>query len=176
MVNPGTTQQKPPQAATGLTHVKPDGTPGMVDVSDKLATERQACARARVTLPHGVSLFGTKQAEIQVAKGSLFATAIAAGTLAVKKTPELIPLCHSLPITGCTFDFETIDERAVNVWCTVKTKAATGVEMEAIVGASMAAATLYDMCKSLGQDICIGPIELMSKTGGKHDFTREPRD
>ena len=142
----------------------------MVDVSAKAVTDRAACARAVVTLPVGATLFSDRVEELRVAKGSVLATAIAAGTLAVKRTPELIPLCHGLPVSGCTFDFEARDGRTLVIRCTVKTRAATGVEMEAIVGVSMAAITIYDMCKSMGHDITIGPIALEAKSGGKHDF------
>lgn len=162
----------PDSATRILSHITPRGVPGMVDVSAKAVTDRSACARALVTLPVGATLFADPIEELRVAKGAVLATAIAAGTLAVKRTPELIPLCHGLPVTGCNFDFDARDGRTLVVRCTVKTRAATGVEMEAIIGVSMAAITIYDMCKSMGHDITIGPIALESKSGGKHDIVR----
>jgi cyclic pyranopterin phosphate synthase len=142
----------------------------MVDVSNKDVTVRVARSRAVVTLEAGVELFGKDATEVLSSKGPVFGTAIVAGTLAAKRTADLIPFCHPLDIDSCRFEVKVLGSASVALECEVKTRGRTGVEMEAIVGVSIAAATIYDMCKSLGHGIVIGPIELLSKTGGKNDF------
>jgi molybdenum cofactor biosynthesis protein MoaC len=99
-------------------------------------------------------------------------TAIIAGTLAVKRTHELIPFCHPLPIDGCRFAIDWQDARSLRITCAVRTTHRTGVEMEALTGASVAALVVYDMCKALSHAIVIGPAKLLGKRGGKRDVGR----
>jgi len=140
----------------------------MVDVSDKVATERQAHARTIIDLPAEVvtELNGD---EITTKKGPVFATAIIAGVMAAKKTHELIPFCHPLGLENCKITIEVAGQRAI-IDCRCKVHHKTGVEMEALTGASVAALTVYDMCKALSHDIVISDTRLMAKTGGKKDF------
>lgn len=140
----------------------------MVDVGDKVATKREARARTIVILPKSVVAVLDGD-EIATRKGPVFATAIIAGVMAAKKTHELIPFCHPLGLENCKITIEVEGERAIiNCVCSVHHK--TGVEMEALTGATVAALTVYDMCKALSHDIVIGETRLMSKTGGKQDF------
>ena len=106
---------------------------------------------------------------LKSAKGGIVETAVIAGTMAVKRTHELIPFCHPLPIDGCTIAVEWSGTQALAITCTVKTTHRTGVEMEALTGATVAALTVYDMCKALSHAIVIGPARLVSKRGGKRD-------
>jgi len=154
-----------------LSHVDERNRPTMVDVSDKTATDREAHARAIVKLPAEVAeaLDGD---EITTKKGPVFATAIIAGVMAAKKTHELIPFCHPLGLDKCKITIDVTDQQAV-VDCRCKVHHKTGVEMEALTGASIAALTIYDMCKALSHDIVIGDVRLISKTGGKQDFHRD---
>ncbi len=138
----------------------------MVDVTDKQVTRRSATARAIVKLtPEIMAQFDGQ--ELQSKKGPVFHTAILAGIQAAKKTSELIPLCHPLPLTKCAVTIQPIDETRVEVQATAVTDAKTGVEMEALTAASGAALTLYDMCKALSKAIVIEDIRLLEKTGGK---------
>ena len=105
-------------------------------------------------------------------KGSIIQTAVIAGTMAVKQTWSVIPLCHAIPIMGCSVDIGGADAGALKVICIVRTEGKTGVEMEALHGASVAALTIYDMCKSMSHDIHIEGLRLMSKTGGKSDYLK----
>lgn len=148
----------------------------MVDVGAKTPTRRTARARSVVALgpdimqhlvPSGVS--GT---DIATKKGPVFQTAIIAGTMAAKRTDDLIPLCHSLGLDNCQITITTEGNDAI-VDCLVATEGKTGVEMEALVGASVAALTIYDMCKAFSHDIVIKETKLMEKTGGKRDFRRD---
>ncbi len=140
----------------------------MVDVSDKVATDRQAHARTIIDLPAEVvaELNGD---EITTKKGPVFATAIIAGVMAAKKTHELIPFCHPLGLENCKITIEVAGQRAI-IDCRCKVHHKTGVEMEALTGASVAALTVYDMCKAMSHDIVISETRLMAKTGGKRDF------
>ena len=151
-----------------LSHIDERNRPTMVDVSAKDATDREACARTIVHLPDAVSA-AIDGDEIQSKKGPVFATAIIAGVMAAKKTHELIPFCHPLGLEKCdvTIDVDASD-LITNERCKVHHK--TGVEMEALTGASVAALTIYDMCKALSHDIVIGETRLIAKTGGKQDF------
>ena len=137
-----------------LTHVSQNGQPQMVDVSSKKSTTRQAKAQSTVVLPDEVQK-AISNREIQTKKGPVFQTAIIAGTMAVKKTSELIPFCHALSIDDCKIVMELKGKGEVVTTCTVKAEDKTGVEMEALVGASIAALTIYDMCKALSQNIII---------------------
>jgi cyclic pyranopterin phosphate synthase len=151
----------------GFTHVDEQGLPRMVDVTDKGVTRRQATAEARVWLPESVWNQLNAQ-QFQSAKGPVLQTAIIAGTQAVKRTSELIPFCHPLMIEGCDFKINT-PSPYIHVSCTVSLTHKTGVEMEALTGVSVAALTIYDMCKALSSDIRIEEIKLVAKSGGKHD-------
>ena len=154
-----------------LSHVDAGNRPTMVDVGDKTATDREARARCVVNLPTAV-LAALDGDEIETKKGPVFATAIIAGVMAAKKTHELIPFCHPLGLENCkisiTIGGADRDQAIIDCSCRVHHK--TGVEMEALTGATVAALTIYDMCKALSHDIVIGETRLMSKTGGKQDF------
>ncbi|MBO9729289.1 MAG: cyclic pyranopterin monophosphate synthase MoaC [Chitinophaga sp.] len=158
------------ESSGGFSHLNETGQPAMVDISGKLDTYRIAIAESRVFLPQVVR-DQFQGHDIQTRKGGVFQTAIIAGIMAAKKTPELIPLCHTLLLDGCDVNIQLEDSEAV-IRCTVKTTGKTGVEMEALTGASIAALTIYDMCKALTQEMVIRETKLISKTGGKHDYTR----
>jgi len=143
----------------------------MVDVGGKEATRRSATARSIVALPDEVLQQLTGD-ELQTKKGPVFQTAILAGIMAAKKTGDLIPLCHPLGLDNCKIDIHLNEDRELVIDCTATITARTGVEMEALVGASIAALTVYDMCKALSHDIIIRETKLMEKTGGKHAFKR----
>ena len=151
-----------------LTHLDPDGRPAMVDVSAKAVTARAAQAECRVKFPPAIAA-QLRDNGLKSAKGGIVDTAIIAGTMAVKKTHELIPFCHPLPIDGCRFTIDWCDARTLRITCTVRTTHRTGVEMEALTGATVAALTVYDMCKALSHAIVIGPAKLLGKRGGKRD-------
>ena len=144
----------------------------MVDVSAKQITNRTAIARSIVVLPVEV-LEQLSDGDIQTKKGSVFQVAIIAGIMAAKKTGDLIPLCHPLGLDNCNIDISMNDIDEIIIDCTASITAKTGVEMEALVGASIAALTIYDMCKALSHDIVIKETRLIKKTGGKNDFERE---
>ncbi len=152
-----------------LTHLDPDGMPAMVDVSAKATTTRDAQAECRVKFPAAVAA-QLRASGLKSAKGGIVETALIAGTMAVKRTHELIPFCHPLPIDGCRITVDWLDERTLRIDCTVRTAHRTGVEMEAMTGATVAALTVYDMCKALSHAIVIGPAKLLGKRGGKHDI------
>jgi cyclic pyranopterin phosphate synthase len=153
-----------------LSHLDDNGKATMVDVSEKQITQRTATARSIVLLPAEV-LTQLVDGDIQTKKGSVFQVAIIAGIMAAKKTGELIPLCHPLALENCNINI-SLDNDEVIIDCTASITAKTGVEMEALVGASLAALTIYDMCKALSHDIVIKETRLIKKTGGKHDFER----
>ncbi len=157
------------KTARTLTHIDPSGRPAMVDVSDKTISARTAIAECRVRFPPAVA--GALHANgLRSGKGGIVDTAIIAGTMAVKRTHELIPFCHPLPIDDCSLQIEWKDQTSLRIQCTVKTTHRTGVEMEALTGATVAALTVYDMCKALSHAIVIGPAKLLGKRGGKRDF------
>jgi cyclic pyranopterin phosphate synthase len=155
-----------------FTHLNDEGKPTMVDVGAKEVTRRTATARSIVVLPLVVLEQLTDGGEIQTKKGSVFQIAIIAGIMAAKKTGELIPLCHPLGLDNCEIQISLNEAQEVVIDCTATITAKTGVEMEALVGASMAALTVYDMCKAMSHDIVIKETKLMAKTGGKRDFKR----
>lgn len=155
-----------------LTHIDDQGRANMVDVSEKAITRRTARARSIVSLPAEV-LAQLVNGDIQAPKGPVFQTAILAGIMAAKKTGELIPLCHPLGMDNCHIDIRLDDNNEVVIDCTASITAKTGIEMEALTGASVAALTIYDMCKAMSHDIVIKEIKLMEKTGGKRDFKRD---
>ncbi len=153
-----------------LSHIDKSNRPTMVDVSSKVRTDREAHARAIVELPAAV-VAALNGDEIETKKGPVFATAIIAGVMAAKKTHELIPFCHPLGLDDCKITID-VDGDKLTIDCRCKVHHKTGVEMEALTGASVAALTIYDMCKALSHDIVIAETRLMSKTGGKQDFSR----
>lgn len=155
-----------------FTHINAAGLPDMVDVSEKKVTRRSATARSIVVLPPAV-LEKLAHGDIQTKKGAVFQTAVIAGVMAAKKTGELIPLCHPLGLENCKLDIRLNERQEVVILCTASVEAKTGVEMEALTGASVAALTIYDMCKALSHDIVIRDTQLIRKTGGKSDFSRE---
>lgn len=146
-----------------LTHLDRRGEAHMVDVSAKQDTTRVATAQAEVALPEAVY---TAVSDDALPKGDLFATARIAGIQAAKKCSELIPLCHPLPLSKVSVDLELRDS-AVCITATCKTNGKTGVEMEALTAASVAALTVYDMCKGLDKGIVIREVRLLAKSGGK---------
>jgi cyclic pyranopterin phosphate synthase len=149
-----------------LTHVDRDGHPTMVDVSGKPATARVARAECLVIFPGEVAA-QLREEGLRTKKGAIVDTAIVAGTMAVKRTHELIPFCHPLPVDGCKLTIDWNGERTLRIDCEVKTTHRTGVEMEALTGATVAALTVYDMCKALSHEIVLGPAKLLAKRGGK---------
>ncbi|MEL7310102.1 MAG: cyclic pyranopterin monophosphate synthase MoaC [Pseudomonadota bacterium] len=160
-------------ADNSLSHLDADGRPTMVDVTNKTVTERTATAHTSVFLPDSVIAALLNDAgELVSKKGSVFSTASIAGVMAAKRTHELIPFCHPLGLTGCDVDL-TLDENVVSISATCRVVHKTGVEMEALTAATVAALTVYDMCKACSHDIEIRETHLVSKTGGKRDFRRE---
>lgn len=151
-----------------LTHLDSEHKPTMVDVSAKSVTARVATARCLITLPLEV-LAAVEGDEILSKKGPVMATARIAGTMAVKRTAELIPLCHPLPIESIKFKTSLV-EQGCEITCTVKASHKTGVEMEALTGVQVAALTIYDMCKAVSQAMVIKDCQLVRKTGGKNDY------
>lgn len=151
--------------AEKLSHIDEDGAARMVDVTDKSVTERHAIAAGSVTMQAGtLALIAAGEAK----KGDVIGTARLAGIMAAKKTSELIPLCHPLPLTGVTVDFEMDKEKSsILITASAKTAGRTGVEMEALTAVSVAALTIYDMCKAVDRGMQIGGIRLIEKSGGK---------
>ena len=159
--------------ARRLTHLDASGQPAMVDVSDKAVTARVAVAESRVRFPAEVARQLRADA-LRSAKGGIVDAAVIAGTMAVKRTHELIPFCHPLPIDGCRIVIAWAGEQVLHIECTVRSTHRTGVEMEALTGASVAALTIYDMCKALSHRMTIGPTRLLGKRGGRRDVGRAP--
>lgn len=148
-----------------LTHLDTQARPAMVDIGAKGVTRRTAVAVAEVRITRAVAaLF--KDGELHSAKGPVFHTAIIAGTLAVKDTSRIIPLCHPLPLDRCVFAIKHKGLR-IAIRCTVSAEYKTGVEMEALTGATVAALTIYDMCKAITHDMEIRSVRLIEKSGGK---------
>ena len=151
-----------------FTHFDNAGNAIMVDVSDKENTSRHAIARGTIYLGE-IALEGVMQEKIK--KGDVLGVARVAGIMAVKNTAGLIPMCHTLQITGASIDFEINRENySITTYCTVKLNGQTGVEMEALTGVSVALLTIYDMCKAITKDMIISGISLVEKTGGKSDY------
>jgi cyclic pyranopterin phosphate synthase len=163
--------RRPSQAKHALTHLDAANRPTMVDVGAKAATVREAVAEARIGLPANVARELARSGH-RTKKGPVFDTAVIAGVLAAKRTHELIPFCHPLPLDHVAVDV-TARRGGLLIRCTVRVNHRTGVEMEALTGASVAALTVYDMCKALSHDITIEAVRLVSKRGGKRDFTRQ---
>ncbi|MDG1805246.1 cyclic pyranopterin monophosphate synthase MoaC [Flavicella sp.] len=155
-----------------FSHLSNNDQPKMVDVGAKKITKRQATAKATMFLGKEIiSLFENE--ELKTKKGPVFQTAIIAGIQAVKKTSELIPMCHPLLIHGVDVEINIIDEEHIELFCTVKIEGKTGVEMEALTGVNIAALTVYDMCKSVSQEMFIKEVVLVKKSGGKSDINKE---
>jgi cyclic pyranopterin phosphate synthase len=159
--------------AKKLSHVGADGAPAMVDVSAKAVSLRTAEAEAVLRFP--AAAFAALESQgFATAKGPVFHTAIVAGTMAAKRTHELIPFCHPLGLERCDIAIEATGGDALRIRCTAAVHHRTGVEMEALTGASVAALTVYDMCKSLSHAIVIESLRLTAKSGGKDDFSAGP--
>jgi len=152
-----------------FTHINDDNQPAIVDVSDKTVTKRTAHARTLVRLPEKI-LKHLHDGDIQRKKGPVFQTAILAGIMAAQKTSELIPLCHPIGLEDCQVHIELNEDNAIQIDCTTTVTHKTGIEMEALTGASVAALTIYDMCKGMSHDITIEQTRLIKKTGGKQDY------
>ena len=154
-----------------LTHVDASGNAAMVDVSGKKVTLRVAHAQARVWLGPAIVAKLVKD-EVSTKKGPVFQTAVVAGIMGAKKTAELIPLCHPVGLDDCKVNI-TMEGAYAVIQASASVAARTGVEMEALTAAAVAALTIYDMCKAMSHEIRIEEIKLMSKTGGKKNFARK---
>lgn len=154
-----------------FSHIGDSGNVTMVDVGGKQPMLRTATAQSIVSVPR-VVLDQLENSDLQTKKGPVFQTAIIAGIMAAKKTGDLIPLCHPLGMDNCNITIDINNKNEIVIECTTSITAKTGVEMEALVGASLAALTIYDMCKALSHDIIIKETKLLCKTGGKRDFKR----
>jgi cyclic pyranopterin phosphate synthase len=153
-----------------LTHIDDSGAARMVDVSAKATTPREAVAAGAIRLSREAAL---AIAQGLVKKGDVLAVARVAGILAAKKTADLIPLCHPLPLSAVSIDFDLADE-SICVTATARTTGQTGVEMEALTAVSVALLTIYDMAKAIDKSMTIGDIRLLSKTGGKSGDWHRP--
>ena len=155
-----------------FSHINKKNQPKMVDVSGKQITKRSATAKASMFLGKEIITHLKDQTFINK-KGPVFQTAIISGIQAVKKTSELIPMCHPLFINAVDIDINILDQEHVEILSRVTIEGKTGVEMEALTGASVACLTIYDMCKSISQSMVIKEIKLIQKTGGKSDIHNE---
>ncbi len=155
---------------TPFTHVDAQRQPAMVDVGGKAVTHRVAVAQALVRFPADVAA-ALRDAGFETAKGPVFHTAIVAGVMAAKRTHELIPFCHPLGIENCRVEIAMNERSEAVVRCTVSVHHKTGVEMEALTGASVAALTIYDMCKALSHEIVVADLRLLEKRGGKREVS-----
>lgn len=154
-----------------FTHIGDKNQPKMVNVGAKSITKRSATAVATMFL--GTEIISHfEEDELVTKKGPVFQTAIIAGIQAVKKTSELIPMCHPLLINGVDIAIDVMDRTHIKIVCTVHIEGKTGVEMEALTGANIAALTIYDMCKAISQDMVIEQVKLLRKSGGKSDINR----
>jgi cyclic pyranopterin phosphate synthase len=153
-----------------FSHIDAQNRPAMVNVGEKPVTRRTAHAVATLTLPAELAAL-LRDGDIATKKGPIFQTASLAGVMGAKKTSELIPLCHPLPLEDCQVEIVPgADRREVAIHCRVQTSAKTGVEMEALTGATVAALTFYDMAKAVTHEIVIKDVRLLEKTGGKSDY------
>lgn len=153
-----------------LTHINKNGEAVMVDVGEKEVTVRTARAYARIRMK-SETLDALLNADLK--KGDGLSAARIAGITGAKKTSELIPLCHNIPVDKITVDFEKESETALGIYVNAKCTYKTGIEMEALTGASVAALTVYDMCKAMDRAMTVEEIKLLEKTGGKSDYHRE---
>ncbi len=173
------TRARPPHAALAdippgearLSHLDARRRPAMVDVGGKQVTHRVAVAEARVRLPRNVAR-ALRASGHRTAKGPVFDTAVLAGVMAAKRTHELIPFCHPLGVENCQIAISHRQASVIVVRCEVSVHHRTGVEMEALTGACVAALTIYDMCKALSHDIEIAGVRLLAKAGGRRPFRR----
>jgi len=147
-----------------LSHVRPDGSVTMVDVGTKRATQREASAQAIIRM-NATAHRALKSGDLK--KGDALATARIAGVMAAKKTASLIPLCHPLALTHVDVDISLRGRDTAAVTCSARCTGQTGVEMEAMTGACVAALTIYDMCKALDRGIVIESVKLLAKSGGR---------
>jgi len=152
-----------------FSHLNSKNNPKMVNVSDKKITKRTAIAKASMFLGAEIISHFTND-ELITKKGPVFQTAIIAGIQAVKKTSDLIPMCHPLLINGVVIDIDIVDLENIKIICQVTIEGKTGVEMEALTGVNIACLTIYDMCKSISQKMIIKEVKLLEKTGGKSDI------
>lgn len=152
-----------------FSHIGDKNQPKMVNVGGKEVTKRKALSRAVMYLGEEI-ISHFKNDEIVTKKGPVFQTAIIAGIQAVKKTSDLIPMCHPLQINAVDIDIKIIDNEHIEIFCSVEIDGKTGVEMEALTGATVASLTIYDMCKAISQKMVIKEIKLLEKTGGKSDY------
>jgi len=155
-----------------FTHLNKKNQPKMVNVSGKAVTKRTAVAKASMFLGTEIISHFTND-DLITKKGPVFQTAIIAGIQAVKKTSELIPMCHPLLINGVDIDIDIVDDEHIAVFCTVTIEGKTGVEMEALTGVNIACLTIYDMCKAISQKMVINEVKLVEKTGGKSDIKND---
>lgn len=154
-----------------FTHVDEKNFPNMVDVSEKKETIRIAVAKGCLKVP--ASLFENFDGkDLNSKKGPVFSTAIVAATMAVKKTSDIIPFCHPIPIEDCKIQINFLIPTIIEITVEVKTSGKTGIEMEALTGVQVAALTLYDMCKSWTHELEITNVRLVKKTGGKSDYDK----
>ena len=153
-----------------LTHLNEKGEAVMVDVGDKQITRRSAVAFAKIVMQPETLI---KLLSASLKKGDGLATARIAGIMGAKKTSELIPLCHNIPIESVEITFENNGENELYIYCEGKCSYKTGIEMEALTGASVCALTVYDMCKAIDRKMCIAEIKLLEKYGGKSDFIND---
>jgi cyclic pyranopterin monophosphate synthase len=158
-----------------LSHLDARDRPAMVDVGAKEVTQRIAVAEALIRVPAAVAR-ALRASGHRTKKGPVFDTAIVAGVMAAKRTHELIPFCHPLALEDCQVEIEQRGAGLIAVRCRVSVHHRTGVEMEALTGASVAALTVYDMCKALSHDIEIEAVRLLSKSGGRRPFERPRGD
>ena len=154
---------------SSFNHLNQKNNPTMVNVSDKKITKRTAIAKATMFLGKEIITHFNND-ELITKKGPVFQTAIIAGIQGVKKTSEIIPMCHPLLINGVDINIHVINSEHIEVLCEVIIEGKTGVEMEALTGVNIACLTIYDMCKSISQDIIIKEVKLLEKTGGKSDI------
>jgi cyclic pyranopterin phosphate synthase len=154
-----------------LTHLDARDRPAMVNVGGKEVTHRVAVAEARIRLPRAVAR-ALRMSGHRTRKGPVFDTAILAGVMAAKRTHELIPFCHPLGLEDCQIEIAPVASAEIAIRCRVSVHHRTGVEMEALTGAAVAALTLYDMCKALSHDIEIAQLRLLAKSGGRRPFAR----
>lgn len=152
-----------------FTHLDSNNQPCMVDISDKAITQRSATAQAIIEVGADVMNL-LADGDIQSKKGPVFQTAIIAATMAAKKTSDIIPFCHPLPLEKCKVQIQPISDLEIQIVATCQTTGKTGIEMEALTAANVAALTIYDMCKAVSQTMVIKECKLLKKTGGKSDF------
>lgn len=153
-----------------LTHLNENGEAAMVDVGEKAVTTRTACAKATVRMQRETL---EKLLAADLKKGDGLGTARIAGIMGGKKTSELIPLCHNIPIDRITVDFERTDDTRLTIVARAKCTCKTGIEMEALTAASVAALTIYDMCKAIDRGMVIEDVRLLEKHGGKSEYRYE---